>query len=328
MTSKNIQDNNHPLLTVVCMVYNHQKHLKECLDGFVMQITNFPFQVLVHDDCSTDNSRKIIEEYAEKYSHIIKPLIEHENQYSKHDGSLRKSVEKYIRGKYVALCEGDDFWTDPFKLQKQVDFMENHPECSLCFHRVNLLYEGNTSNNLKSSRIYNHIKEGYYTGDEIIRKWTVPTCSAIMRTVHYLARPYDKGFAVGDNVMWLNSCKYGKAYCMNDIMATYRRNTAGWTLATYKGSKEKIVHAYERYYQHLNLLQKYFPGIADDGIKENKLTYLARIFQIYFFKLNKCTFHIFKEGIKLGKFKFLKAIAKTMTFSFQVRIKQIYKSHS
>lgn len=109
-----------PMVSIKCLVYNHAPYLRQCLDGFVMQKTNFRFEAIVHDDCSTDGSQEIIKEYAAKYPDIIKPIYETENQYSKHDGSLSRIIYKHIRGKYIAHCEGDDYWTDPNKLQLQV----------------------------------------------------------------------------------------------------------------------------------------------------------------------------------------------------------------
>ena len=99
------------------------------------------FEAIVHDDASTDGSAAIIREYAEKYPDIIKPIYETENQYSKHDGSIQRIMNEHTRGKYVALCEGDDYWIDPLKLQKQVDFLECHPDYSMCFHNAIKYYE-------------------------------------------------------------------------------------------------------------------------------------------------------------------------------------------
>lgn len=127
-----------PLVAIKCAVYNHELYLRDCLEGFVMQQTNFPFVAIVHDDASTDGSAAIIREFEEKYPDIIKPIYEAENQYSKHDGSLERIMNAAIDAtgaKYIAMCEGDDYWTDPNKLQKQVDYMESHPECSVTFHR-------------------------------------------------------------------------------------------------------------------------------------------------------------------------------------------------
>lgn len=135
MTQENI-NNTKPLVVIRCLVYNHEPYLRDCLEGFVMQQTTFPFVAIVHDDASTDGSAAIIREYEEKYPNIIKPIYETENQYSKHDGSLGRIMNAAIDAtgaKYVAMCEGDDYWTDPLKLQKQVDFMEANPEYGLCY---------------------------------------------------------------------------------------------------------------------------------------------------------------------------------------------------
>ena len=98
----------YPFVTIQCAVYNHAPYLRQCLDGFIMQQTNFPFEAVVHDDASTDTSADIIREYADKYPDIIKPIYEKENQYSKHDGSLQKIIDQATQGKYIAVCEGDE----------------------------------------------------------------------------------------------------------------------------------------------------------------------------------------------------------------------------
>lgn len=121
-----------PLVTIHCLVYNHEPYLRQCLDGFVMQKTNFKFEAIVHDDCSTDGSAEIIREYAERFPNIIKPIYEEENQYSK-DGfwGLNKIMLTHTKGTYIAFCEGDDYWTDELKLQKQVDILEENIDCGL-----------------------------------------------------------------------------------------------------------------------------------------------------------------------------------------------------
>lgn len=125
-------DNKELIVTIRCLAYNHEPYIRQCLEGFVMQKTNFRFEAIVHDDASTDGTAAIILEYAEKYPDIIKPIIETENQYSKRDGSLRRIMNAHMHGKYIAICEGDDYWTDPYKLQKQVDLLEKNLDCSFC----------------------------------------------------------------------------------------------------------------------------------------------------------------------------------------------------
>lgn len=132
----------NPIVSICCMAHNHAPFIRKCLDGFLMQepptgvSKDEPwFEILIHDDASTDGTDKIIKEYAAKYPDKIFPLYEEENQYSK-----GKVIDAYnydrARGRYIAVCEGDDFWNDAYKLQKQVEFLDANPEYSVCFHRA------------------------------------------------------------------------------------------------------------------------------------------------------------------------------------------------
>lgn len=131
---------NTPLVSICCITYNHAPFIRQSLDGMLMQ-QGVDFEILIHDDCSTDGTTEIIREYAEKYPDIIKPLYERENQYSKGNAGCMDDFNiKRAQGKYLAFCEGDDYWVDPLKLQKQVDFMETHSECSATVHRYQKYY--------------------------------------------------------------------------------------------------------------------------------------------------------------------------------------------
>ena len=121
-------------VTVYCMAYNHEKYIRSALEGFVRQKTNFDYEVIVHDDASTDNTASIIREFAEQYPQIIKPIIQTENQYSKGTRVFDTFIVPRATGEYIASCEGDDYWIDENKLQKQVDFLDTHPEYSACVH--------------------------------------------------------------------------------------------------------------------------------------------------------------------------------------------------
>ena len=125
-------DSQEILVSVCCAAYNHSAYIRQCLDGFIMQKTNFRFDVLIHDDASTDGTQDIIREYEMKHPDIIKPIYQTENQYCKGGKiSLRFNIPR-AKGKYIAFCEGDDYWIDPLKLQKQVYFMEANPICNIC----------------------------------------------------------------------------------------------------------------------------------------------------------------------------------------------------
>lgn len=139
-----MNNNSEIIVAIRCITYNHEPYISECLDGFVMQKTNFKFVAIVHDDASTDATAAIIREYAEKYPDIIKPILETENQYSKKDGSLGRIMSNAViatGAKYVAMCEGDDYWIDPYKLQKQVDFMDENEDIGICYTDYNRLVE-------------------------------------------------------------------------------------------------------------------------------------------------------------------------------------------
>ena len=232
-----------------------------------MQKTDFPFIAIVHDDASTDNTAEIIQEYALKYPDIIKPILETENQYSKKDGSLGRIIKKAIpeQVRYIALCEGDDYWTDPYKLQKQVDYMENHPEYAMCFTGAKVLAEIDNGH----ADLFRDLETREYSGDEIISSWIVPTCTVLYKKG--VTIPIDKRFIVGDNVTFLSCAKFGKIHCISEQTGVYRQNAGGWT-ATHTG--------YQVLYKWLNhymALFEYFPEFKKP-IKDQIMKTYARLF--------------------------------------------------
>lgn len=219
-----------PLVSIRCLVYNHEPFLRQCLDGFVMQKTNFAFEAIVHDDASTDNSAAIIREYAEKYPDIIKPIYETENQYSKKDGSLSRIMNEAIHpdAKYVAFCEGDDYWIDPSKLQKQVDFMDNHDDYTMTFHNAKVYHED--TNSFDDS--FSNIEDRDYSGLEIFTSWTVPTASVLLRKEILFSDIFKKAkknkkFIYGDIILFLSCAHYGRIKGISDTMSVYRRHQGG-----------------------------------------------------------------------------------------------------
>ncbi len=121
------------MVSIICTAYNHEKFIQSALDSFINQKTNFDFEVLVHDDASTDNTANIIRKYEKEFPKIIKPIYQSENKFSKSVNLQKEIIAPIARGKYIALCEGDDYWIDEYKLQKQVDYLESHPGCTICF---------------------------------------------------------------------------------------------------------------------------------------------------------------------------------------------------
>ena len=156
-----------PLNSICSITYNHAPYIRHCLDGFLMQKTNFKYEIIIHDDASTDGTTEIIKEYAEKYPDLIMPVFQTENQYSKGlRGLFVKFVFPHAKGKYIALCEGDDFWIDPYKLQKQVEILEKDQNITLvCSHR-RILNNKTSFSSGESKTIYNttNILKGFTPG--------------------------------------------------------------------------------------------------------------------------------------------------------------------
>ena len=125
-----------PEVTLICSTYNHEKYIAQAIESFVNQKTTFKYEVVIHDDCSTDKTVDIIKRYAEKYPNLIRPIYEEENQYSKGKKISLEIVSPTIQSKYMCFCEGDDYLVSEEKLQKQYDYMESHPECTLCSHSI------------------------------------------------------------------------------------------------------------------------------------------------------------------------------------------------
>lgn len=205
------------------MTYNHCNYIKKCLDGIVQQKTNFKFVALIHDDCSIDGTIEIIREYANKYPQIIKPIYEAENQYKKHDGSLdiiKRNALVDIDAKYIAMCEGDDYWTDPYKLQKQVSFLEAHPDYAMCYTRVKQYKQC-------ISKYINDFGGPLETFDDILQNNTIPTLSVLMRFDVYMSylkeiKPECKGWSMGDYPVWLYFSAMSKIKFIPDTTGTYR----------------------------------------------------------------------------------------------------------
>lgn len=220
-----------PKVVIQSIVYNHEKYIRDALDGFVMQKTNFPFVALVHDDASTDATARIIQEYALKYPDIIKPIYESENQYSKQDGSLENIINDAtcaLSPQYIALCEGDDYWTDPLKLQKQVDFLDSHPDYTMCFGNAIEHWENVDT----PDKLFSAVADRDYSGLEIMTDWVVPTASVLYRhsvTNNFLNRKSKlfNNLIAKDILLFLTCAKLGKVKGFSDVFSVYRRLTTG-----------------------------------------------------------------------------------------------------
>ena len=222
-------DLSKPLVSIVCITYNQEAFIKDTLNGFLMQETDFPFEILIHDDASTDNTAKIIREYEEKYPLLIKSIYQSENQYSK--GIKISATFNYPRakGKYIAYCEGDDYWTDKSKLAKQVAFLNNNLDCSLCFHATRVIF---INSNLEESvqRVKGVIKPTKFTVEDFIRGngLNIRTVGVMIKSTIINDLPeFFFNAPIGDLPLQLFSGINGNYGYIPEVMATYRRGIPG-----------------------------------------------------------------------------------------------------
>ena len=212
------------IVSVCVITYNHCNYIRQCLDGILMQQTNFPFEIIVNDDCSTDGTAEIVKEYELKYPQLFKVTYQTENQYSKGvRGMFPRFCFPRTRGKYIALCEGDDYWTDPLKLQKQVDFLEKNKTYSMCGHNC-VIY-------LESTSVFKNYEIGisgtYTLNDIVTRNVYCPTLSVLFRRSAIMDEVFSKYKMMVDMSLAYHLLKYGLGYCLSDKMAVYRVHKGG-----------------------------------------------------------------------------------------------------
>lgn len=227
---------NDIVVSIYCAAYNHEKYIEKTLNGFINQKTDFKYQVIVHDDASTDRTAEIIKKYETQYPDVIHAIYQKENQYSQDKDIVKEFILPQITGKYVAICEGDDYWTDSEKLQKQVDALEKHKECFFCVHRVEEVME----NEEKTGVLFppEDIATGVISPQEFLkmtRKYSFHTSSYLFekkRWVEYQENPpeFKTVCPVGDEAYMLYFAQLGPVYYIQDKMSCYRRGVpSSWS---------------------------------------------------------------------------------------------------
>lgn len=209
-------------VSICCVTYNHLPYIERCLEGFVSQKTDFPFEILVHDDASTDGTTQIVKEFENSHPHLFRNVYQTVNQFQIQN-TLANILFRNAKGDYIALCEGDDYWTDPFKLQKQVDFLENNPEFILTSGNVIDIIEPN------KEVVHHPIVEGEFSFDELVKKSYVSTLTAVFRNISFPADfwNYVSRIHAGDYPLYFMLLQHGKLKVFPDIFGCYRRHSQG-----------------------------------------------------------------------------------------------------
>jgi glycosyltransferase involved in cell wall biosynthesis len=218
-------DRDIPVVSICCITYNQAAFIRDCLDGFFMQETTFPVEIVIHDDASSDGTANIIREYEARHPYIIRAIYQTENQYLKvrHPDVVFNFPRS--RGRYIALCEGDDYWTAPDKLQTQVNFMESHPQYSGCFHNVSVVYEDGST--LAHPQYAQPLKDTFTLQDFAAHNY-IATPSALFRARLFPEFPaWYARVPLGDWPLHVLNAEHGAVGYMDRICAVYRVHPRG-----------------------------------------------------------------------------------------------------
>ena len=256
-------------VTVICTAFNHGRFIEQTIKGFLMQKTDFAFKVILHDDASKDDTRRIIEKYAKAYPDIIVPILQEENCYSKGIKITDKYILPLVDTEYIAFCEGDDFWTDENKLQMQYDYMQQNPDCVMCTHNTDLI---NAKDDTYIRTLNACMTDRDYSADEIILArggQLFHTSSFFMKTQY--RRDFLQSLrikSVGDYplAVYLSLC--GKVHYFGKVMSSYRTGVEGsWTVRTYS-DKKKVEEFYDNLLDYLKRLDSHTNGAHAEAIRK------------------------------------------------------------
>lgn len=249
-----IDDCTEIMLSIMVITYNHERYLRAALDSIVEQQTVYSMEVVIGEDCSTDTTRVILLEYQARHPSLIRLLLHEQNLGVSHNW---ETTLQACRGKYIALLEGDDYWTSPHKLQKQIDFLEARPDFSLCFHRTRVEYEA-TSSVRASPLVAAHAKTEL-TLDDVTREWSIATASVVFR--HELMRElpgWVHDSVVVDLPVFALLASRGRVGYLPEEMAVYRVNTGGVTnTAQQENFLLGLAHMHKRLNQELGFAYHY-----------------------------------------------------------------------
>jgi len=216
----------NPKLSILCITYNHGKFIRQALESFVMQRTDFDFEVIIGEDCSTDNTREIIKGFEQKYPHIIKPIYRDKNI-----GAMQNLIDisSRAKGKYIALCEGDDYWTDPYKLQKQASFLEANLEYSMCWCRFKILNEETGEFQVdENEKLFENGEDKIdFDFERFYKGWHIGIQTLVFRKSMYDPSYFSPYKYPKDVHLLSHLLLQGKGACLNIFVAVYRVHMGG-----------------------------------------------------------------------------------------------------
>ena len=309
-----------PLVSMCCITFNHEKFIAQALDSMLIQETDFPFEIIIRDDRSTDKTRDIIQKYAEKFPHIITTILEKENQYSKGINPFIPAYEK-AKGKYVTILEGDDYWRDKLKLQKQADFLEKNSEYVLSYHNSIIVDENDDLlSKMKNPSPGDYTQEQMLCGEVLILTNTV-----MFRKVDNVTAEQLDGILNADTVLWHLLGHHGKSKYQEEIVyAAYRIHSGGvWSkldeFAQFEKSLQISEHIRCLLKNNTNLNKKMTYKIHyhfSNGLYKSFISGNFRLFQNIMSELNK--------NKNISKIKVFILIPKVFLKKIKSKIKKVH----
>jgi len=299
-----------PLVSICCITYNHELFIRQCLDGLIAQQTDFPFEILVHDDASTDRTQDIIKEYEAKYPEVIKPVLQTQNQYSKGVRGINLHFNfPRAKGQYIALCEGDDYWTDPRKLQRQIDFLEHHADYVLTCGGFTKVHDGVGESVMVSGLVSKDLEDekGFkFTLEDLSKRWITKTLTCVFRNDSDLFNQLLNYTYIRDIHLFYHMLKEGPGYYFKQLFGVYNIHGGGIFSST---------AATDRFNTHCLIYRELYEVNRDEFSRQMYFKVLLDIISFNrsntsgsAFKTNKTAF----QAIRLAKtgreiFNFLKA---------------------
>lgn len=233
-------------VSVLIITYNHESFIAKALDSVLMQTTNFQYEIVVGEDCSTDRTRDILIDYQKRYPQKLRLLLNNENLGTHKNG--RQTLEA-CTGEYIAFLEGDDFWISSEKLQRQVDYLDNHPECAFCYHNALIVHEDGS----KEPTHYRSSQKEFSTVDDLLLDNFIPTCSVMYRRGLFGRLPdWLDALKMGDWPMHILNALHGKVGYIDETMAVYVVHPGGiWSTKDWQENDKAIIELFEALNRHL-----------------------------------------------------------------------------
>lgn len=304
-------------VSVICLAYNQEEYIETAIQSFVSQITNFDYEIIIHDDASQDRTAVIINKYANKYPKLIKPILEKENQY-KYGISYMFSnfILPYAQGEFIALCEADDYWIDNYKLQKQYDYMTKKPNCTFCF--TNALIENQIDGSRRCFIPYNeqdrklfNPEQTNYSLSNFDKLSFIPTASFFLKkdTLIKVFQLYKQNCPTGDLMIRLYSTAEGYAHFINDNTCVYRESVPNSAMTQW--SKDAKSVKYKRSEEIYKMLVN-LDNITNYSCHESLITFMVTHGRFLYAKYNIVNFLLDRNMREI--LHFIKGIEKIKCF--------------